>query len=95
LRAALDPATDDLLFDIVINRCGARAHRRPPAAPLRIRAPESITAAGADADGFASVLPYVLPMRSAEKSENSSRINRVTLSPMESEFFVFYFKLQK
>ena len=27
LRAALDPVTDDLLFDIVINPCGVRAHR--------------------------------------------------------------------
>ena len=40
LRAAFDPATDDLLFDIVINRRGVQAHRRPPAAhPLRARAP--------------------------------------------------------
>jgi hypothetical protein len=45
LRAALDPATDDLLFDIVINQCGARAHRRPPAAhPLRARAPSPVAA---------------------------------------------------
>src|SRR5690348_5155407 len=53
LRAALDPATDDLLFDIVINRRGARAHRRPPAAhPLRAPTPSSFAAAGARLGGL-------------------------------------------
>src|SRR5690242_13812279 len=47
LRAAFDPATDDLLFDIVINRLGVQAHRRPPAAhPLRARAPSSFARLG-------------------------------------------------
>jgi len=61
LRAAVDPDTDELLFDIVINRCGTRAHRRPPAClrrseaasasrrqaahPLRSRAAGSVAAA--------------------------------------------------
>jgi hypothetical protein len=40
LSEAVDPDTDDLLFDIVIYRCGARADRRPLATqPLRIRSP--------------------------------------------------------
>ena len=70
LRAALDPATDDLLFDIVINRCGARAHRRPPAAYLlRVRAPSSVAAAGPRVDGFAPMLLYMLQMRGCEKVE--------------------------
>jgi hypothetical protein len=43
---------------------------------------------------FASVLPVVLPMRSAKKMKNISRINDVTLSPMESDFFA-YFQLKK
>jgi hypothetical protein len=53
LRAALDPATDDLLFDIVINPCGVRAHRRPPAAhPLRAPTPSSLAAIGARLGGL-------------------------------------------
>jgi len=89
LRAALDPATDDLLFDIVINPCGVRAHRRPPAAyPLRARAPSCAAAAGAHVDSFASMLLYVLRLRSAEKSKKSSKSNDVTLLPMESGFFL-------
>jgi hypothetical protein len=47
----------------------------------------SCAAAGAHADGFASMLLFVLQLRSAEKPENSSRISRVTLLQMESEFF--------
>ena len=43
--------------------------------------------AGAHVDGFASMLLFVLQLRSAEKPENSSRISRVTLLQMESEFF--------
>ena len=71
LRVALDPATDDLLFDIVISPCGARAHRRPPAAHLlRARAPSSVAATGPHVDGLASMLLYVLPMRSAKKLKN-------------------------
>jgi len=52
----------------------------------RLRA-GSCAAAGAHADGFASMLLFVLQLRSAEKPENSSRISRVTLLQMESEFF--------
>jgi hypothetical protein len=96
LRAALDPATDDLLFDIVIKQCGVRAHRCPPAAhPLRVRAPSSVAGTRARLVDFVSMLRMVLRLRGAEKSEKSSKISRVTLSPMESEFFIFYFKLQK
>src|SRR5690242_10637477 len=35
--------------------------------------------AGAHADGFASMLLFVLQLQSAEKPKNSSRISRVTL----------------
>src|SRR5690348_5392297 len=40
------------------------------------------------------MLRMVLRLRGAEKSEKSSKINRVTLLQMESDFFA-YFKLQK
>jgi len=92
LRAALDPATDDLLFDIVINdlacgriaarHCGRIAHLRAG----------SCAVAGAHVDGFAAMSLVVLPMRSAKKQKNISEINGVTLLPMESGSFV---RLQK
>src|SRR5690348_239964 len=48
LRAALDPATDDLLLDIVINRCGALAHRRrQPRTRCAPLTPSPVVAAGA------------------------------------------------
>jgi hypothetical protein len=75
-----------LLFDIVIHD-EARAHCRPLRARIaRLRA-GSCAAAGAHADGFASMLLFVLQLRSAEKPEKSSRISRVTLLQMESGFF--------
>jgi hypothetical protein len=88
LRAALHPATDDLLFDIVINRCGVRAGRRPPAAPIaRAHRHLSLVSAFVWVD-FASMLLVVLPMRSAKKMKNIIRINDVTLLPMESGFYL-------
>ena len=70
-----------LSTDVAARRIAARHRSR--IAHLRAG---SCAVAGAHVDGFASMLLVVLPMRSAEKSENSSRINRVTLLPMESEF---------
>jgi hypothetical protein len=67
--------------DVAAGRIAARHRAR--IAHLRAG---SCAVAGAHVDGFASMLLVVLPMRSAEKSKNSSRINRVTLLPMESEF---------
>ena|SRR5690242_720819 len=72
-----------LLFMMWRGRILAR-HR---ARIARLRA-GSRAAAGAHVDGFASMLLFVLQLRSAEKSENSSRISRVTLLQMESEFFI-------
>jgi hypothetical protein len=88
LRAALDPATDDLLFDIVINQCGARTHCRPPAPhPLHAGGPSSLLLSPLVREGFASMLLMVLPMRSAGKSENSSRINRVLCYRWNRDFY--------
>jgi hypothetical protein len=70
-----------LSIDVAVGRIAARHRAR--IAHLRAG---SCAVAGAHVDGFASMLLVVLPMRSAEKSKNSSRINRVTLLPMESEF---------
>ena len=68
-----------LSIDVAAGRIAAR-HR---ARITHLRA-GSCAVAGAHVGGFASMLLIVLPMRSAEKSENSSRINRVTLLPIAS-----------
>jgi len=67
---------------------------RHRARTARLRA-GSCAAAGAHADGFASMLLFVLQLQSAEKPENSSRISRVTLLQMESEFIFFSCKKRR
>ena len=84
LRAALDPATDGLLFDIVINdlargRIAARQPRTHCAPAHR-----HLSLVWVD---FVSMLRMVLRLRSAEKSKKASKINDVTLLQMESGFF--------
>ena len=83
LSAALDPATDDLLFDIVINPWRAGASPSASRAPIRAPAHRHLSLVWVD---FVSMLRMMLRLRSAEKSKKSSEISRVTLSPMESGF---------
>jgi hypothetical protein len=93
LRAALDPATDDLLFDNcnqAMWRAGRIAARQPRIHCASAHRHLSLVPALVWVD-FASMLRMVLRLRGAEKSEKSSKISRVTLSPMESEFLFFLF----
>ena len=83
LRAALDPATDNLLFDIVINPCGARAHRRPRTYCAPAHRHLSLLPAGM-LMGSPPMLLYVLRMGGVKKSKNINEINDVTLLQMES-----------
>src|SRR5690348_2345516 len=97
LRAALDPATDDLLFDIVINQCGARAHRRPPAAHPFARPRTVISAAIAARSGRASLRCYWLGYGcEARKSRKSSVESTMSLCHRWNRDFLFsYLQLQK
>src|SRR5690242_6361891 len=63
-----------------------RLAARQPRIHCALRA-GSRAAAGAHVDGFASMLLYVLRLRSAEKSKKSSKINDVTLLQLESRFY--------
>ena len=97
LRAALDPATDDLLFDIVINQCGARAHRRPPAAHPFARPRTVICCWYPRSSGWSSLRYYWWCYRcEAPKSGKLSVESTMSLCHRWNRDFLFsYLQLQK